>query len=502
MKLKILITIFCCLNVIVSMAQDDVLTKEQIQGDIEFLRKTLDDKSSYVYLNGYDFNSDFDGYLMKIGDSTQLEDFGLFLSQTLGKIGDRHSSMATIRGYDLNESLFLPFIYAPLNDKVVVLNMNKDNELGIRYPRFPFLKKIDGTNIQDFLQKTRPEDITAPKQTYFTLAVRDIRDIEKNYKLLNKPLPKEIKLTLSDDNFQKDTVVKVPVIDRSERLRPWDEKFGVEYLFVKDEDYNKPEVIEKLFDREDGIAYIKLPEMADKEEAPLLFERFNSFMESIKDDSKALIIDVRSNGGGTRDLLYEFAKYVIHPDSIHVVNVTRQRGSIPLPEDYKQSLNNRFLYPIDELTERERTTVNVFLNTFEPIYELDDAKYSEYYFGLLNGKKLTGQSFYYDKPVYILANEKTFSAASIFVSVFKGLPNMTIVGTTTDGSSGNSDWFDLPNSKLFGKISTMVSFQKDGKILDGFGTAPDIKIERDMDQILWKSDTQLIKLKSIIKGTN
>lgn len=502
MKLKTLITIFCCLNLIVSLAQDDVLTKAQITNDIEFLRKTLNDKSSYVYLNGYDFNTDFDTYLKKIGDSTTLEDFGLFLTQTLGKIGDRHSSMTTIRGYDLNESLFLPFIYAPLGDKVVVLNSDQDNELEILYPQFPFLKKIDGTDIQDFLQKTRPEDITAPKQTYFTLAVRDIRDIEKNYRLLNKPLPKGIKLTLSDGNWQKDTVVVVPVVDRSERLHPWDEKFESQYLFVKDEDYNKPEIIEKLFNVEDGIAYIRLPEMADKEEAPLLFDKLNSFMESIKDDSEALIIDVRSNGGGTRDLLYEFAKYVVHPDSIHVVNVTRQRGPIPLPEDYKQSLNNRFLYSIDELTERERAAVKAFLNTFEPIYELDDTKYSEYYFGLLNGKKLTGQTFYYDKPVYILANEKTFSAASIFVSVFKGLPNMTIVGATTDGSSGNSDWFDLPNSKLFGKISTMVSFQKDGKILDGFGTEPDIKIERDMDQILWKSDAQLEKLKDIIKENN
>ena len=160
----------------------------------------------------------------------------------------------------------------------------------------------------------------------------------------------------------------------------------------------------------------------------------------------------------------------------------------------------------DELLAKHTKKLNLRINdlcddkkNFEPIYELDEAKYSEYYFGLLNGEKLSTEGLYYNKPIYILANEKTFSAASVFVSAFKGIPNIKIVGITTDGSSGNSDWVDLPNSKLFGKISTMVSFQKNGKVLDGYGTTPDIKIERDMNQVLWQSDTQLEKLRALIK---
>jgi len=46
----------------------------------------------------------------------------------------------------------------------------------------------------------------------------------------------------------------------------------------------------------------------------------------------------------------------------------------------------------------------------------------------------------------------------------------------------------------------MVSFQKDGKLFDGFGTAPDIKIERSLEQVLWKEDYQLNHLKEIING--
>jgi C-terminal processing protease CtpA/Prc len=422
----------------------------------------------------------------------------MFITNTLAKIGDRHSSLNGIRGYDLKESLFLPFIYAPLNDRVVVLNKNQNKELEILNPKFPYLKKIDGIDINDFLQKTRPEDIKAPQETYFTYAVRDIRDIEKNYILLNKTLSKEIELTLSDSTFNNDTIFTVTPINKSQRQRPWDERFEVDYLRVKDEDYNKPVIIEKLFSIKENIAYIKIPEMVAKDEAPLLFDKINSFMQLIQNDSEALIIDVRANSGGTRDLLYEFAKYLIHPDSIYVVNATKQRGPLPLPKDYKKSLNNRFLYTLSELDDEEQKKATEFLKSFKPIYELDENKYSEYYFGLLNGKKLGKSTFYYNKPVYILANEKTFSAASVFVSAFKGLPNIKIAGLTTDGSSGNSEWVDLPNSKLFGKISTMVSFQKNGEILDGYGTEPNIKIERDLNQVLWLSDTQLEKLKELI----
>ncbi len=497
MKLKFVFTIILSLYSIILLGQGSFLTKKHVKSDIEFLTKTLNESSSYVYLNGYDFNVDFEHFLANIEDSFKLEDFGLFLTRTLGKIGDRHLSLQGIRGFDLNETLFLPHVYAPLGDKVVVLKRMK-GDLEILNPIFPYLTEIDGVKIADFLEKTRPEHKEAPAQSYFTRAVRDIRDIQKNYILLGKALPEKIKLTLADSSLENDTILVVPVIDRSKRERPWDEKFESEYVLVKDEDYNKLDIIEQLFNLQNDIAYVRLPAMVSTEEAPLLFDKLNSFMKAAQNESKALIIDVRSNNGGTRDIMYEFAKYLVHPDSIYVVNATRQRGPIPLPEDYKRGLTNRFLFPFDDLDTSEQDQVRRFLRKFQPMYALDNQKYSEYYYGIFNGKHLAEPSFYYNKPVYILANEKSFSAASVFVSAFKGLPNIKIVGITTDGSSGNSDWFDLPKTELFGKISTMVSFQKNGKILDGYGTQPDIKIERDINQILWKRDTQLEHLRSLI----
>lgn len=495
MKSKISLSLFFSLVLITSKAQTKILTKQQVRQDIESLRKILNENSSYAYLNGYDFNKDFEDYQQNLEDSIRLEDFGLFLTKTIGKIGDRHSS---VREYETRDSLFLPFIYAPLNNKVIVLKKNANKELEIFNPDFPYLKNIDGISTENFLSKILPEEVKAPKDAYFKRAVRKIRDVQKNYNVLNKKLPKEFKLTLSNSASTNDTVLAVSPVKRLERAIYWDEKFEKQFGYpITDTDYNKPEISNQLFEIKNQIAYTHIPAMVSKEDAPLLFDKLNSFMNSIRNNSKALIVDVRSNGGGTRDISYEFAKYFVHPDSIYVVNVTKQRGPIPLPKDYIESLHSRNLFSFPELDNQEQKSVTEFLKTFKPMYELDNNKYSEYYFGLLNGKKLA-KSFYYNKPVYILANENSFSAASVLVAIFKGLPNVKIVGVTTDGSSGNSDRFELPNSEIRIKISTMVSFQKDGKILDGYGTEPDIEIERDRNQILWKSDTQLEKLRSLI----
>ncbi|RZL31162.1 MAG: peptidase S41, partial [Pedobacter sp.] len=362
--------------------------------------------SSYAYLNGYDFNNDLDSYQRQLNENTSLENLGLFLATTIGKIGDRHAS---VRDFKLKDSIFLPLMFAPERGKVAVLHRNEKKESVLLNSSFPYLKKIDGFDVQDFLQKILPETVKAPKEAYFTNAVRALRDIQKNYAILKKDLPEKITVTLSDASLKKDTAFTVSLVDRTKRPSYWDDQFERQYALTKDEDYNKTAVIDKLFELKDEIAYIKIPAMVSKADAPLLFEQLNSFMQSVTKNSKALIIDVRSNGGGTRDLTYELAKYFVHPYSIYVVNATKQRASNSLTKDDIESLHNRNLYAFNELNNDEKNRIKLFLKSFKPMYKLDKNNYSEYYFGLFNGKKLAEKSAYYNKPIYILANEKSFS---------------------------------------------------------------------------------------------
>ena len=81
MKKIILLSIVSCFLISISHAQNKNLSKQEIRQDLEFLRNTLNEKSSYVYLNGYDFNDDFESYLNTVDDSAHIEDFGLFLTE-------------------------------------------------------------------------------------------------------------------------------------------------------------------------------------------------------------------------------------------------------------------------------------------------------------------------------------------------------------------------------------------------------------------------------------
>jgi len=477
---------------------DDRIKVDDIKSDIEYLDKFISEYSSYSGLNGYDYKNKLDSFL-KYNDNKVIDknEFGLFLTKVIGRIGDRH---AYLKGYDFPNTKFFPFAFAPHKGRVLVLKYVESNRnYDFVYSEYPVLKSIDGIPVDDLLPQILPEETLAPESAYFTRAVRKLRDIEEVFSQLGKEITTPLKITLSNNKEDRDTTIQVPLVNKKKKINKWDEKFYRQFFHLSEEDFNQKEVIVELFNFEDSIGYFRIPDMVSRDEAPELYLYFNQFMRQIENKSQALIIDVRSNGGGVRDLIYELAGYFVHPDSIYVVNAVRQRGELPLNEDFKQDLHNRYLFAAEELDGREEMAVKKFNSVFEPIYDLDNTKYSQFHFAILNGKKLSKDKFYYEKPIYVLANERSFSAASLLVTMLKGLPNIKIVGVTTDGSSGNSERFELPQTEFRGKISTMVSFQKNGKILDGYGTQPDIEIERDLNQIQWKSDTQLEEVIEIIK---
>ena len=472
----------------------EYLSNTDIQKDLAYLHEILQSKSSYQGLNGYDYQKDFNSYL-KSSKSQKVTkyDFGLFLVKAIGKIGDRHSF---IKEYEIKDSLYLPFAFAPYKSKVLIVNqISNEKEFKLVDPKLPYLKSINNIPIEKVLSQILPGEVLSPKLAYQTNAVRGLRDIESVFRNLEIELPNPVSIVITNDEGV-DKEIKLNLVTKKAKL--WDERFYNGAFGLKEEQYNDKALLNKFFKLENSIGYIQIADMLANENAPGFFDYLNNYMLSAK-QSKALIIDVRDNGGGTRDIVQELAGYFIHPDSVYVVNVTQQRGKLPLDEDAKDGLHSRFLFSKNELDSREQAAIGRFMTSFKPMYDLDKSRFSEYYYHVLNGQKIAKGKYHYDKPVYILANERTFSAASILVSVFKDLPNIKVVGVNTDGSSGNSERFELPNSELRGKISTMVSYQKNGKILDGIGTEPDILIERSMNQIFMKEDFQLKTLLDIIK---
>lgn len=471
------------------------LTPKEVLDDLHYLQGILEKHASYQGLNKYNWQEAITEYVKQVNDSgTTKSELGQFLTKLIGQLGDRHAS---VRGYDLPDSLFLPFVVAPLEDKVLALQFCKaEKQFDLLHTNYPYLSAINNTPIDEMLNNICPEEIHAPKEAYFFRAVKQLRNIQESYAILQKELP--LKNTFTCSGAKGDTIIELELLNRKNRQSRWDDAFN--YHTPWGEELNEERVAKQQFQLDtQNIAYLRIPDMVAPDEAPVFYQILHTFMADIA-KSKALIIDVRGNGGGTRHLIQELAKYLVHPDSLYIVNKARQRSDMALTEEEISSLHNRFLYAFDELDGAEQKAAIQFEATFKSKHILQDQQFSSNYFMVLNGQKLSKdkRTYHYNRPVYILANERSFSAASILVATLKGLPNIQIVGTRTDGSSGNSKRFYLPHSNLRVKVSTMVSFQKDGNLLDGYGTAPDIEIKRNLKQILWQEDYQLKSLKAFI----
>ncbi len=81
----------------------------------------------------------------------------------------------------------------------------------------------------------------------------------------------------------------------------------------------------------------------------------------------------------------------------------------------------------------------------------------------------------YIKPIVLLTNRSTFSAAEDFTLAMRELPHVTHFGDTTGGGFGNPIFRELPNGWGY-RLPVWRQFPVDLKQLEGIGIAPDRKI--------------------------
>jgi C-terminal processing protease CtpA/Prc len=221
------------------------------------------------------------------------------------------------------------------------------------------------------------------------------------------------------------------------------------------------------------IGYLRLAEMtSDPQEVAEVLSAFEKFK-----DTRGLVIDVRGNGGGSRDLLRALFPYFMKPtDPLHVVNVAALRGP-PAGEAKRDGelLHDRYLFTLESKSwsEAERASLVKFAAGFKPEWTPPADRFSAWHYFAL---KRADAPFRYEKPVVILMDTACFSATDIFLSAFKGWRNVTLMGTPSAGGSGRPLKYTLKNSGIEVRLSSIASFRRDGSLYDGRGVVPDVEI--------------------------
>jgi C-terminal processing protease CtpA/Prc len=230
------------------------------------------------------------------------------------------------------------------------------------------------------------------------------------------------------------------------------------YNFEKMQAFGPKEKGISLFyqSRSTDIGYIKISRCYGKTEA--LFDDILAIADSINSvhlfdsllsnilDKKALILDLRNNNGGN-DWMYYLASRFLDKERITHYISTRQKGN----HDNFSAMKPYMLQP--------------------------------------NG------AVRYLNPIVILTNVKTASAAEGFLIAVKDLPNVTLIGSSSEGIFSNTMNYDIDESQnIWGTLSNEKIFDANKVCYERKGIPVDIEIynckndlEKNVDPIIKKA---------------
>lgn len=201
----------------------------------------------------------------------------------------------------------------------------------------------------------------------------------------------------------------------------------------------------------------------------------NSFRESIIVDSfktdvkkinmsKALIIDVRENGGGNGDYALELAKHLVKKN--YVLTPSWKTRTHNAAQKAWASLN--ITSPNNPYAKKYKD----YYNTYQWEEHQSDSIYIS-----TNIEKI-------EVPILILIGENTYSAAEDFLIYLASNENIKFIGENSAGSSGQPLTVELPGGSM-AKICAKRDALPDGKDYINIGIEPDIKISKDEDALVF-----------------
>jgi C-terminal processing protease CtpA/Prc len=215
------------------------------------------------------------------------------------------------------------------------------------------------------------------------------------------------------------------------------------------------------------VAYVSLNSFADKKIDSLFIDKLPELY-----NAKALIIDLRYNGGGSTTIGTTILKYLT-ADTILYGSKNRSRLHIP---SYKAW--GKYIEASDTVNDAWAKKAylsfrdNYYYN-FE--YEADTVR--------LNAKRLV-------VPTVILTGHNTASAAEDFLIYADKQKHMIKMGSNTFGSTGQPYMFALPGGGS-ARVCTKQDTYPDGREFVGYGIKPDIEVKQTLQDYLQKKDAVL-----------
>lgn len=430
---------------------------DDLPAALDRFEKALHEQWAYFRANDVDFGAAVRALRAKFQAAPMdPSTFALELQKIIALGIDGH---ARVDGYTLPGG-FLPFLIEPAGARLVAFSADRS---GFLDPAHPYIVKLDGKPLQDWLNAAAILVVKGSPQYVRRHSLRTLRNVEYVRQQLGLPAGEELRVELQSADARGTKELRIKIAPRLPVYGEW--PAGGSRSLPGD------------------FGYLRLTAMDEK-----AVEEIRAWMPRFR-EAKGLVVDVRGNGGGSRDALLQLYSYLTAPaHSPKVVNAAAYRLAPAFKPDHLQS---RFLFPEAASTWQpaERESIAAFKKSFHPQRPLPPGQFSEWHYLVLN--RLPDPAiFHYDRPVTVLLDEKCFSATDIFLAGLKGLPKVRLVGTPSGGGSARAMTVQLTSTASV-RLGSMVSFQSDGTLFDGRGVQPDLPVDPSPDYFIGKADPVL-----------
>lgn len=397
--------------------RQNITENEKIAGLSKFWSEVKYNFVNFDLIPDVNFDSLYLAWLPKVRQSTSTREYYLLLQELAANLRDSHTLV--FGPSELVDSVYArPLMRTRLiEDKILIIGVYDPalSQKGISIGQE--VVKVNGLPVRDYAAR-----YVIPYVSASTPQDKMVRAYD--YALLGGSANEPIKLQLRDasNNIREQTIFRVKPAARSGKLQT---KSFV-YRMLKGD-----------------IAYVALNTFANDSTAIEFAARFEEISKA-----KAIIFDVRNNGGGSTGPGWDILSYLIDkPTQVHS-SYTR---------DYKPSYRA--------------------WNYNQPIFV--DKSY------LTPHKKLS-----YKKPVIVLTSARTFSSAEDFAAAFKTMNRGLIIGEATGGSSGQPLVISLPGNGT-ARICSKRDMLGNGEDFVGKGIKPDKLVTPTIDDIRKGIDTEL-----------
>jgi len=463
---------------------DTRLGTRDAREDLDELEWLLENRYSYLKRKGINYKAALDAIRNSLGEGIDRSCFGYQLSKLIALFGDGHSQVAssTVR-LSSSCSSFPPYLVEESGGRLVAF---KPDRSGFVDPNFPFLRAIDSVSMDNWLEAAGLTVAKGSPQFVRYNTIRNLRYIEGLRGELGLSKSRNIEVLLESADGLSSRRLDLPLVEERPIYGFWPRPEN-EIKTMED-----ARVESRIL--QPNIGYLRFVMMlAEPEFLDDLIEAMGRFK-----NTDGLIIDIRTNGGGRRSPLRVLLPFFMAENDLpHIVNLAKYRLGT---ENIKEDFEARFLYPASSphWSGAERDAVRRFASTFEPEWTPPPEQFSEWHYFVISPSQ-DERYYHYKKPVVILMDPWNYSACDIFLGAFKGVKNVTLMGRPSGGGSGCYQVYWLRNSKIRIHLSSMASFQPNGKLYDGNGIRPDIIVEPAPTDFIGKTDILLdTAIKSLI----